>query len=105
MNLSAEVKQRISEGFNDEEEQQVIDALCDYKWLNMEPDRAHSVILDLSKGKISEVERLVKLANDDPKRILAPYTAIKSRNPTNLIFILVGINLIAWVVLKYIVQY
>jgi len=111
MSVSIEIKQRISKEFNEDEGQHVIDALCDYEWSDMEPDKVHRIILDFAKGKISEVKRLVKVANDDPRRILASdkprkkMSPAKKKNLTQMVLIMVGINLITWVALKFIVQY
>lgn len=111
MSVSIEIKQRISKEFSEDDGQHVINALGDYEWLDMEPDRVHCIILDFAKGKISEVERLVKVANDDPRRVLASdkppkkISLAKKRNVAQMILILAGINVITWVVLKFIVQF
>ncbi|VAX11436.1 hypothetical protein MNBD_GAMMA26-2505 [hydrothermal vent metagenome] len=111
MSVSIEIKQRISKEFNEDEGQHVINALCDYEWLDMEPDRVHRIILDFAKGKISEVERLVKIANDDPRRVLASdkppkkINLAKKKRVAQIILILAGINVITWIALKFIVQF
>jgi len=111
MSVSIENKQRIKKEFSEDEAQHVIDALCDYEWLDMEPDRVHSIILDFAKGKVSEVARLVKVANDNPKRILASdkplnkMSSEKKKSLTQLVLIMVGINIITWIALKFIVQF
>ena len=111
MSVSIDIKQRINKEFNEDEGQHVINALCDYEWLDIEPNRVHCIILDFAKGKISEVERLVKVANDDPRRVLAAdrppnkMSLTKKKNLKQLILIMVVINVITWVALKYIVQF
>ncbi len=111
MSVSIETKQRISKEFNEEEGQHVINALCGYEWPEMEPDKVHRIILDFAKGKISEVERLMKVANDNPRRILESDRPQKKMSPAKkkdlaqMVLIMVGINLITWVALKFIVQY
>jgi len=110
MNVSTETKQRISKEFNDDEGPHVISALCDFEWSDIEPDRVHRIILDYAKGKVSEVKRLVKVANDDPKRILAADNPTKKKSPKKqilpkTILIFTVLNILTWIILKYIVQF
>jgi len=104
MIVSTEIKQRISEEFNEDEGQHVTNALSEYKWSDMEPDRVHRIILNFAKGKISEVERLVEVANDDPRRVLESDNPPKKKTHTNTILILVAINILTWIALKFAVQ-
>jgi len=110
MSVSTETKQRISKEFNEDEGPYVINALRDFEWSDMEPDRVHRIILDYAKGKVSEVERLVKVANDDPKRVLAADNPTKKKSPKKqilpkTILIFAVVNVLAWIILKFVVQY
>ncbi len=111
MDLSAEIRQRIESEFEAQERQPVADALGGYEWPEMEPDRVHGIVLDLAKGQLSEVERLMKVANDNPRRVLAAdaplnrMSAEKKRSLTRTILILVAINVVTWIILKFVVQF